>query len=307
LPGETTGGRIKMTAIPVPIDYTRPLARRDLLIAAALALLAGVVLLDAWRDILRLGLANEELSYVLLAPVMIVWIAWTRRHTLDRCRLRGGWTGLLILLFGWLVYWYGFHVDPVLWRAGAVVAAVGAVVAVLGFDVLWKFLPAFAATIFLIPISPNGRYRLAVPLQNATAKATQTVCDIFGIYVDRAGNLLTINGVDVTVAEACNGMRMILTLFLVCYVVAFTAPLRPWQRLVFLAATPLVAVIANVVRLVPTVWLFGHASQETAHRFHDVSGWVMTVVSFVGLMGLCRLIERATGTSEKPALSGGKK
>src|SRR5688572_18355024 len=120
---------------------TAPVGRRDLILAGALALLSGVILLDSWRDILRLGLANEELSYVLLAPVMIVWVAWSRRHTLSNCRLRGGWLGLMILLFGWFTYWFGFHVDPVLWRAGAVVVAVGAVVSVLGRDVFWKFAP----------------------------------------------------------------------------------------------------------------------------------------------------------------------
>src|SRR5688572_2915106 len=271
-----------MSSTPVQLAPVLPgVGRRDLVLAAALALLSGVILLDAWRDILRLGLANEELSYVLLAPVMILWIAWSRRHVLPGCRLRGGWMGIGIILFGWFTYWYGFHVDPVLWRAGAVVVAVGAVVAVLGRDVFWKFAPAFAATIFLVPISPNGRYKLAIPLQTATARVTQGVCDVLGIYVDRAGNLLTINGIDVTIAEACNGMRMILTLFLVCYVVAFTAPLRTWQRVLFLAASPLVAIVSNVVRLVPTVWLFGNASREAAQQFHDVSGWVMTVVSFV--------------------------
>ena len=253
---------------------------------------------DAWADIYRLGTHNEELSYVLLAPVMIAWIAWARRARLWRCRVRGGWAGLPILAAGWLVYAYGYLTDPVLWRAGAVLTAVGAVVAALGTDALRKFFAAFAAAVFLIPISPNGRYRLAVPMQDATAAVTQTVCDLLGVYVDRAGNLLTINGVDVTVAEACNGMRMILTLFLVCYVVAFTLPLHPGLRALLLAASPLVAVVSNVVRLVPTVWLFGNASPEAAERFHDVSGWVMTVVAFLALMGffkgLQRLLDRST-------------
>jgi exosortase len=284
-----------MASLAVQLEpQTAAVSGRDLMLAAALALLSAVILLDSWRDILRLGLANEELSYVLLAPVMIVWIAWNRRGALERCRIRGGWAGLAILLFGWLTYWYGFHTDPVLWRAGAVVVAVGALVAVLGRDVLWRFGPAFAAAVFLIPISPNGRYRLAIPLQNATAKVTQNVCDVLGIYVDRSGNLLTINGVDVTVAEACNGMRMILTLFLVCYVVAFTAPLKTWQRVLFLAATPVFAIVANVIRLVPTVWLFGHASPQTAQKFHDISGWVMTVVAFLALMGIGKLFQRIT-------------
>ena len=271
--------------------------RRDLLWAAALLAAAVVIMWDAWAEIVRLGFVNEELSYVLLAPVMIGWIAWVRRGQLATCRVRGGWVGLPVLAAGWLVYSYGFLADPVLWRAGAVLAAVGAVITALGTDVLLRFAPAFAATVFLIPISPNGRYRLAVPLQNATAKVTQTVCDLLGIYVDRSGNLLSINGVDVTVAEACNGMRMVLTLFLVCYVVAFTLPLRAWLRVLLLVAAPAVAIVANVIRLVPTVWLFGHASANAAERFHDVSGWVMTVAAFLVLMACSRFLQRLTDSA----------
>lgn len=284
-----------LSAQPVDTPATEShagITRRDLYAALALAAGAVLVMFDAWREIVRLGTGNEELSYVLLAPVVIAWIAWTRRDRLKECQPRGGWLGLLVMAAGWFVYAYGFLADPVLWRGGAVLTAVGAVIAALGYEVLWKFLPAFAATVFLIPISPNGRYRLAVPLQQATAQVTQVVCDLLGIYVERAGNLLTINGVGVTVAEACNGMRMILTLLMVCYAVAFTSPLRPWLQALLLIVSPLVAIVANVIRLVPTVWLFGNASQHAAEVFHDVSGWVMTVLAFLLLMGLVRMLQR---------------
>jgi exosortase len=192
----------------------------------------------------------------------------------------------------------------VLWRAGAGVSVVGAVVAVLGRDVLLKFAPAFAAAVFLIPVSPDGRYRVAAPLQSATATATQFVCDVLGINVDRAGNLLTINTVDGTVAEACNGMRMILTLLLVCYVVAFTVPLRTPLRVALLAASPVVAVVCNIARLVPTVWLFGHSSTRVAEGFHEVSGWVMTVVAFLALMGALSFLQRRTAHPLSPVPGG---
>jgi exosortase len=278
------------------------LSPRDLLAAAGLAAATVVTLGDAWRDIARLAFANEELGYLLLAPVMIIWLAWVRRHKARESRVRGNWLGIGVMLAGWAVYWYGYSHDPVLWRAGAVLTGIGAVMATLGRDVFVRFLPAFAACVFLIPISPNGRYRLAVPLQDATAGVTQSICDVLGIYVDRAGSLLTINGVDVAVVEACNGMRMILTLFLVCYVVAFTLPIRPSLRVLFLAASPLVAIAANVVRLVPTVWLFGNASADVAHQFHDISGWVMTVLAFLLLLGFFSLLQGATGVVMKAVL-----
>ena len=262
-------------------------------------LLVGVavgVMFDAWRDIYRVGSADEECSYVFLAPVVIGSLVWVRSSRLRDCPARRGWAGLLVLLAGWGVYGYGYLHDPVIWRTGAVIMAVGAAIAAIGLDASLRLAPAFAATVFLVPIDPNGRYRLAAPLQTITTEITQQLCDVLGMYVDRAGNLLSINGVDVTVAEACNGMRMILTLFMVCYAVAFSMPQRWYVRALVLAASPVVAIAANVVRLVPTVWMFGHRSAEAAEKFHDVSGWVMTVVAFLLLMGLSRLLQQATGS-----------
>ncbi|MDB5357466.1 MAG: hypothetical protein JWN24_3919 [Phycisphaerales bacterium] len=278
----------------------RAMTRHGLIIAVAMVGAAVGVTYDAWKDILRIGIKDEECSYVLLAPFVIGWLAWVRRSLARESPVRAGWVGVVIIAAGWLVHWYGYLADPVIWRAGAVMVAAGALVAVVGFDVSWKLAPALAAFVFLIPVDPTGRYHVAQPLQTVTADAAQRVCDFLGMYVDRAGNLLSINGVDVTVAEACNGMRMVLTLFMVCYVVAFTLPLRAYVRVLLLAASPLVAIVSNVVRLVPTVWMFGHTSVATAERFHEISGWVMTVLAFGLLMAFCGMLRSKAGPAAVP-------
>src|SRR5215472_4777503 len=175
---------------------TSVLTRRDLGWATALAVGAVAVTFDAWRDAWRIGQTDEECSYVLLAPIVIGWLAWVRRGRLQNCPIRGGWLGILIGLAGWLIFRRGYVTDPVIWRAGAVVMAVGAVIAALGVDVLRRAAPAVAACAFLIPVDPTGRYQLAGPLQVVTARGTQQACDLLGIAVERSGNLLSVNGVD---------------------------------------------------------------------------------------------------------------
>jgi exosortase len=286
-------------ATPPPPARVPTLSVRDLAVGSLFALGSVAVTSAAWRDTVRMGVSNEELSYVLVAPLMIAWIAIRRAAGWRQIPLGNAWVGVAALVVGWALHWYGYFADPVLWRAGAVLAAAGAFSAGIGFPATWRFLPAFAATIFLVPIGPNGRYRLAVPLQEATARATQVVCDVLGIDVDRAGSMLAVNGKEVAVAEACNGMRMVLTLFMVVYVVAFSLRLPAYVRAFLLLASPIVAIVANVARLVPTVWLFGNASPATAVGFHDVSGWVMTILAFLVLMGLFRLFEEAADEDER--------
>lgn len=261
----------------------------------ALLILPSVLLsFDAWADLLYLAWRDEESSHAFLVPVVAAWLVWVRRGRLRYCPPRTSWVGPAIVFAGWMLYSLGdtFLVQS-FYHAGAVVMAVGCLITVAGHRLLMDFFPAFLGLAFLVPIPGSVRQQIAVPLQRATAAATQHVFELMGITVERAGNLLSINGSDVAIAEACNGMRMVFALLLVSYAFAFGTPLRWYVRLLVIVATPLTAIACNVIRLVPTVWLYGHASTGTAETFHDLGAWVMLLASFLVLMGILRLMRWA--------------
>jgi exosortase len=246
---------------------------------------------EVWRDIWNYGLHDEESSQILLVPIVVAWIVWVRREKLAACRPVGRAPGAIMVGLGWLIHTMGNrHQIQSAWHGGALLMAVGALVTVAGSEVFWKLLPAFGALIFLLPVPATGRHLVAYPLQTVTAHATQTLGEMLGMSVDRTGNLLSINGNNVAIAEACNGMRMIFTLLLVCYTFAFTTALPGFVRVLVLLGSPLMAVVCNVIRLVPTVYMFGHASKGAAEAFHEAAGWVMLLVGYLLLMGGVRLL-----------------
>lgn len=268
---------------------------RQQIAAAVLLTIAGVLVgMEAWLDILHIGLRDEEASHVFLVPLVCAWLVWVRRRRLRHERPTGLVIGPVIVLIGWVLYAIG---DRQLWQSvwhlGAIVIAVGCLVSVLGAQILRQMLPAFLVLLFLIPVPGRVRQKIALPMQNATARVTETILDIGGVPVERAGNKLTINGVDVAIAEACNGLRMVFALTLVCFAFAFGNPLRFHARLLILAASPVAAIICNVVRLLPTVYMFGNFSSESAELFHAVSGWIMLFVAFGLLLGILRLLRWA--------------
>jgi exosortase len=202
--------------------------------------------------------------------------------------------GTAILGAGWLVWSVGYRYQiESFWHGGAVLMAAGGLLSVLGKDVFFKFLPAFAVLVFLVPIPGTGRLVLAVPMQRLTADITQHVAETLGMAVERQGNLLNVNGQDIAVVEACNGMRMVFTLLFSCYVFAFVTPLRTYVRVLILAASPAVAIACNVLRLVPTIWMFGHASAQAANVFHEFAGWAMLIIAFSALLSVVRLLQWA--------------
>lgn len=261
--------------------------------AVAAAGVVSAILADVWRDILRLA-GDEEASHIWLVPLAVVWLVLVRRGRFRQCRPTGGLVGSLIIAVGGFLWSYGYRNEvQALWHGGAILLVVGTLLTVLGKDVFFNFLPAFVVLAFAIPVPSIARQQVAIPLERVTAHATQVLGEILGMNVVRQGNLLSINGIDVAIVEACNGMRMVFTLFLACYVFAFITPLRGYVRVLILVASPLLAVVCNVLRLVPTVWMFGHASTSTAEVFHDASGWVMLLVAFGLLTGITRLLRWA--------------
>jgi exosortase len=265
-------------------------------LAGAVAMVAAAVFAawGAWSDLLNIAMKDEEASHIFLVPIAVSWIVWVRREALRSCRPVGQSKGPMILAVGWVLWSFGYRYDvQSFWHGGAVIMAVGAALSVVGAEIMWRLLPAFAVLVFLVPVPGMLRQAIAQPLQTVTARATQTAGELIGMEVDRWGNALVVNGHEVTVAEACNGMRMVFSLFLVSYTLAFVTPLRPYVRGIILVMSPITAVLCNVIRLVPTVWCYGELAPAAADRFHDISGWAMLAVGFMMLSGIVRLLRWA--------------
>lgn len=263
---------------------------------AALVLVTGsvVVSFDAWRDIYRIATRDEESSHIFLVPIVAAWLFWVRRRRLRHFRPNQSFAGPVGVLLGWFLYSFGdTYLIQSFYHTGAVVMAIGCLVTVFGARLFREFFPVFLTLVFLIPVPGRVRQQIALPLQTLTAQLTAEFFDIIGAPVARAGNTLIVNGVDVQIAEACNGLRMMFALALAMFAFAFGSPFRWYVRVLVLAATPLSAVACNVVRLVPTVWLYGYHPGDFATHFHDVAGWLMLLIAFAILIAIVRLLRWA--------------
>jgi exosortase len=259
-----------------------------------LLVFSGWTMRDAWADIIGIVRNDEEQSHVILVPIVAIWMAWIRRGRLRRLRPTGTLVGPVIMAVGWLMSWFGYHhAVQSCWHAGAVVVMIGAAIVGLGVNTLFKLFPAFVVLAFAVPVPGAVRQAISGPLQTASAWATQIVLETFGVPLERSMNLLTLNGHDIAVAEACNGMRMVLALILVSFAFAFSMPLKMYARVLVLLASPLAALLCNIIRLVPTVLLYGYASKSTADAFHDISGWLMVPLAFAVLLGVTAVMRWA--------------
>jgi len=258
---------------------------------AVLAIAAIWACLPAWRDIYLIATQKQDFGYILLAPLVAGYLFWIRRSRMRFIRCRPSLAGPLLVAIGFALTWFGDERDVHLARhLGALVALTGAVVTMTGLEVFRQFGSVFLALLFLLPVPGTIRQRVSRPLQWSAAEFTVSFLELIGVAAIREGAVIRIKDVPVAVGEACDGMRMVFALVLVVFAFVFSVPLRPGTRLLLIALSPVVALICNVLRLVPTSLVYGFADPDTAKTAHDIAGWLMLPAALVMLLGIVRLM-----------------
>lgn len=265
-----------------------------ILITVALPLMvafAVIATLGVWAEIWQLAFHNPENSHILLALPVAIWLGMLRRSRLRHWRPSPSWAGPVLIGLGWLFISMGFYFAiDLAQHLGALLTVIGAVVAVLGHRLPMLLKPSLIALLFLFPVPGRFRQHIAIPLQHISAFVSEHLLALFGAPVERAGIVLQINGHDVAVAEACNGMRMVSALGLITFAFVFSVPMRKNVRLLLLAASPLIAVIVNIVRLIPTALAYGYTEADTAGLIHDIGGWAVLGLALGLLWGCLALL-----------------
>ncbi|MDZ4755832.1 MAG: exosortase/archaeosortase family protein [Phycisphaerae bacterium] len=247
--------------------------------------------LPAWNDILYQATNRADASYILLAGPVALYLLWIRRSRLRFVRCRPSLFGPVITLLGLAAFALGDEIDMHIARhVGAVLTVCGAIITMTGLEAVRQFAAVFLALLILIPVPGGLRHSIAQPLQLGAASFTQAVLELIGIASERNGAALVIEGTPIAVGEACDGMRMVFALVLVVFAFVFSVPFRPVTRITLILLSPLVALICNVLRLVPTALVYGYSEPATAQQVHDIFGWMMLPTALVLLLGVVRLM-----------------
>jgi exosortase len=262
--------------------------------ATFMALLGIAVTWQTWTEIYHIAMTDEEADHILLVPLVALWMLWARRVRFRYCKPSFTLLGPIIVAVGWAIRSWGFYREIESFRnGGAVLVVLGCVVSVLGKHAIFRFFPVVAVLVFLIPVPGEIRLRVALPLQNWTAHIEQQLFAVMNVDVIRSGNQLWYNGRPIDIIEKCNGLRMVFGLILVSYAFGFSLPLRNSVRFLILLLSPFAAIFCNIIRILPTVWVYGWAKEDFAEKFHLYSGWLMLLVALLMLLGILRVLKWA--------------
>ena len=273
-------------------------------VAQALVAIAAAVLgcWPAWRDIYFSATTDPDNGYIVLVPAVAAWLALCRRRRLRSAGRRGLWLGPAIVAVGGGIYLLGGALASTLaLHLGAITVLVGAVWSVAGRSVMLRMTPAVFALLFLAPVPMS----LLLPLIDVLGTWSVTVSawflEIFGVPATANGRELIVGASGQSLGDDA-GVRMITAIGLVTYAFAYGSPLRQSVRILLVLASPLVAMVANIVRLVPYALVAEHWPAATG-IMAQVSGWLTLFLAFAMLYGGIRLLRYAHVPARRYALA----
>ena len=255
----------------------------------------GILLIAVYYPILsKLVLqwsTDDDVSHGFFVPLVAGYIAWQRREKILSIEWKPAWWGVGLLIWAGLQSYIGMLGAELFLQRTAFLLSLVAMLLILGGTGLVRQL-AFPLLLlpFMIPLPTVVYNQITFPLQLFASSVAERSLEVLNIPVLRDGNILELASQKLSVAEACSGIRSLLSLSFLSLVYAYFFDRRVWMRWVLLIATVPIAIIANSARVTLT-GVFSEIDPSLAEGFfHEAEGWVIFVVALVILVVVHQLL-----------------
>jgi exosortase len=277
--------------------HVTPSSRAAALAALALAVAVAWLYAGAAPGLVRQWAQDEDYSHGFFIIPLALYFVWERRDALQRATRRPSAAGLAVLGAGLLFFLAGqFGSELFLTRVSFVVVLAGLVLFVAGTEHFRVLAFPIAFLLLMVPLPAIIFNHIAFPLQMLASRLGETAIAAGGIPVLREGNVLLLPNKTLEVAEACSGIRSLISLLTLAIVLGYFTERRTGVRVAIALASVPIAVLANATRVAGTglasYWISPAAPDGFVHTF---SGWVVFVVALAGLLAFHRALELALG------------
>jgi exosortase len=235
---------------------------------------------------------DPNFSHGFLVPFFSLFVVWRTRARLAQMMPRPSSAGLLILAFAMLLLVIGqMGAELFLTRFSLLLVVAGLIVLFIGWSFFRAVLFPWGFLILMIPIPAILYNQITLPLQLLASRVASAILALLRIPVLREGNVITLPSMALEVAEACSGIRSLMSLITLAIIYGFVTEKEPWIRYLLAVASVPIAVIANSVRIIGTGVLVQYWNANAAQGyFHASWGWITFVVSLLMLYAFHRLI-----------------
>jgi exosortase len=254
----------------------------------------GLLYADVIGSLVRDWATDDNYSHGFLIVPLAAYLAWERRSRLHGTPLKPNVAGLAIVAASLAVLAVGvLGAELFLARVSLLGVFAGGIVFICGWGHLRVLAFPIAFLLLMIPIPALLFNQIAFPLQLLASRVGESSLSAAGIPVLREGNVIILANTSLEVAEACSGIRSLISLLTLGIVFGYFTDPRNTVRVVIALLTVPIAVVTNGMRVAGTGFAAHFYGREAAEGFfHTFSGWLVFVVALFVLMGVQRMLHR---------------
>lgn len=231
---------------------------------------------------------DPNFSHGFFVPMFSGFVLWLDRKRLAATPVKPSWAGLVVILgaLGLLILGV-LGAELFLSRTSLIFLLAGLVIYFFGWAQFRAILFPWACLFLMIPIPAIIFNQITFPMQLLASRFASNVLSLLGVPVLREGNVLTLPAMSLEVAQACSGIRSLMSLGTLAVIYGyFLEPRVSWRIFLAVASAP-IAILANGLRVVGTGLLVHYWDPEMAEGFfHEFTGWIIFVISLFLLFAL---------------------
>jgi exosortase len=245
---------------------------------------------------------DDNYSHGFLIVPIALYFVWERRMLLAKILPRPSLFGLPIVGLGLVMLLAGqLGAELFLPRVSVLVVLTGTVLFLFGWQVCRVLALPLAFLVLMIPIPALIFNQIAFPLQLLASRVGETELSGRGNTVLREANVIVLAHTTLEVAEACSGIRSLISLLTLGIVYGYFADPRGGVRATIALSTIPIAILANGGRVAGTGVAAHYYGVDAAQGFfHTFSGWLVFAVAFVLLFVVTHLLIKVLPPRGRP-------
>jgi exosortase len=237
---------------------------------------------------------DDNYSHGFFIVPLALYFAWERRARLSHAIGRPSAFGFIVVVgsLGLLVVGT-LGAEFFLTRVALIGVLAGTVLFLLGWEHFRILAFPLSFLLLMIPLPSIIFNQIAFPLQLFASKFGTTALQLAAVPVLREGNVIELANTKLQVAEACSGIRSLISLLTLGIVYGYFTDSRTWPRVLIALSTIPIAIVANGLRVAGTGIAAHYYGPEAAEGFfHTFSGWLVFLVAFVLLLAVSAVTQR---------------
>jgi exosortase len=220
---------------------------------------------------------DENYSHGFLIPVISGYFFWQKKDILKSVAASPSTSGLFILISGIGIYLIGYlSGEQFTMRFSMLIVLAGAIVFTYGIEFFKAVSFPVSYLLFMIPLPYLIYDSVAFPLKLLVSKVSVEFLSLIGILVMREGNIIHLADTTLEVADACSGIRSIISLLALSTAIAYVTQKGWIKRLILILLAVPIAVFVNSIRVIVTGILAEKYGAKAAEGFfHEFAGLVI--------------------------------